>query len=206
MRFRVTLNHNNASVGDVFYTVPTTDEMKKAEKIIIDLCNERLTEAYKANAQEEPKTIEDCLNNEIEKMCSTEIAYNFLILKEIAEVSQEAGYPIKTLGNLSGSIISYLLGITEYDPLNIGVENYLPELTWGTNTNISIPTFENIYTITPHFKGVTNIIFEGTLDEYYLNGPFVDLYISGSQLENTHILCVRCKDGQLTYNKWGFNV
>jgi len=67
-------------------------------------------------------------------------------------------------------------------------------------------TFENIYTITPHFKGVTNIIFEGTLDEYYLNGPFVDLYISGSQLENTHILCVRCKDGQLTYNKWGFNV
>ena len=141
MRFRVTLNHNNAPVGDVFYTVPTTDEMKKAEKIIIDLCNERLTEAYKANAQEEPKTIEDCLNNEIEKMCSTEIAYNFLILKEIAEVSQEAGYPIKALGNLSGSIISYLLGITEYDPLNIGVENYLPELTWGTNTNISIPNF-----------------------------------------------------------------
>jgi len=141
MRFRVTLNHNNASVGDVFYTVPTTDEMKKAEKIIIDLCNERLTEAYKANAQEEPKTIEDCLNNEIEKMCSTETAYYFLIAKEIAEVSQEAGYPIKTLGNLSGSIISYLLGITEYDPLNIGVENYLPELTWGTNTNISILNF-----------------------------------------------------------------
>lgn len=141
MRFRVTLNHNNASVGDVFYTVPTTDEMKKAEKIIIDLCNERLTEAYKANAQEEPKTIEDCLNNEIEKMCSTEIAYNFLILKEIAEVSQEAGYPIKALGNLSGSIISYLLGITEYDPLNAAGENYVPELIWGSDANITTPNF-----------------------------------------------------------------
>ena len=61
MRFRVTLNHNNASVGDVFYTVPTTDEMKKAEKIIIDYCNERLRAAYKANTREEQKTIEDCV-------------------------------------------------------------------------------------------------------------------------------------------------
>ena len=55
MRFRVTLNHNNSSVGDVFYTIPTEEEMKKAEKIIIDICNERLTEVYKANTQEEQK-------------------------------------------------------------------------------------------------------------------------------------------------------
>ena len=141
MRFRLTLNNGNSAVGDIFYTVPTTNEMQKAEKIIIDFCNERLAAAYKANTQEEQKTIEACLNHEIEKMCTTESAYYFLIAKEIAEVSQEAGYPVKTLGNLSGSIISYLLGITEYDPLNIGVENYFPEFIWGTDTNIVAPNF-----------------------------------------------------------------
>ena len=141
MRFRVTLNHNNALVGDVFYTVPTTEEIQKAEKIVIDLCNERITEVYKESGQEIQRIIKDCLNNEIEKMCATETAYYFLVLKEIAELTQEEGYPIKTLGNLSGSIISYLLGITEYEPLSVGVENYLPELTWGIDTNITIPDF-----------------------------------------------------------------
>ena len=60
--------------------------------------------------------------------------------------------------------------------------------------------------ITPHFEGTLNIFFEGTLDEYYLNGPFVDLYLSGSIIEYTRILCVHCQNGQLTYNKWGFSV
>lgn len=141
MRFRVTLNHNNFSIGDIFYTVPTRKEIKKAEKNIIDFCNERLTAAYQVNTLEEQKVIEDCLNHEIEKMCTTETAYNFLIAKEIAEVSREARYPMKTLGNLSGSIISHLLGITEYDPLNAAGENYVPELIWGSDTNITTPNF-----------------------------------------------------------------
>ena len=141
MIFKLTLNSNEPVVGDVFYTVPTTEEIQKAEKIVIDLCNERITEVYKESGQEIQRIIKDCLNNEIEKMCATETAYYFLVLKEIAELTQEEGYPIKTLGNLSGSIISYLLGITEYEPLSVGVENYLPELTWGTDTNITIPDF-----------------------------------------------------------------
>lgn len=42
-------------------------------------------------------------------MCATETAYYFLVLKEIAELTQEEGYPIKTLGNLSGqSFLIYL--------------------------------------------------------------------------------------------------
>lgn len=141
MRFRVTLNHNNFTTGEVFYTIPITQELKKAEKIIINLCKKNLTETYKTNTLEEQKVIEDCLNHEIEKMCSTETAYYFLIVKEITELSQEEGYPIMLLGNLSGSIISYLLGITKYDPFSAGVEHYFPEFIWGTDTNITIPNF-----------------------------------------------------------------
>ncbi|MBQ8298278.1 MAG: hypothetical protein IJX99_00105 [Clostridia bacterium] len=141
MKFKLTLNSNEPVVGDVFYTVPTTEEIRKAEKIVIDLCNERITEVYKESGQEVQRIVRDCLNNEIEKMCATETAYYFLILKEIAELSQEEGYPIITHGNLPGSIISYLLGITGYEPLSVGVENYVPEPIWGTDINITIPDF-----------------------------------------------------------------
>lgn len=141
MEFKLTLNSNEPVVGDVFYTVPTTEEIRKAEKIVINLCNERMTEVYKESGQDIQRIIKDCLNNEIEKMCATGTAYYFLILKEIAELSQEEGYPILTLGNLPGSIISYLLGITEYDPFSIGVEHFVPELIWGTDTNMTTPNF-----------------------------------------------------------------
>ena len=141
MKFKPTFNINEPVTGDVFYTIPKVEELQKAEKNILDICNERLTEAYKANTEEEQKNIGACLHNETERMRATETAYHFLILKDIAELSREAGYPIKPLGNLSGSIISHLLGITEYDPLNAAGENYVPELIWGSDTNITTPNF-----------------------------------------------------------------
>lgn len=141
MRFRVTFNINDPVTGHVFYTIPTTEELQKAERNVIDICNERLAEVYKANTKEEQRIIETCLINEIERMRVTETSYHFIVVKEIAELSQEEGYPIMPLGNLSGSIISYLLGITKYDPFSAGAEHYVPEFIWGTDTNITIPNF-----------------------------------------------------------------
>ena len=80
MKFKLTFNINEPVTGDVFYTIPTVEELQKAEKNILDICNERLTEAYKANTEEEQKNIGACLNNETERMRATETAYHFLIL------------------------------------------------------------------------------------------------------------------------------
>ena len=58
--------------------------------------------------------------------------------------------------------------------------------------------------IVSEFKGVLNIYFEGTLEEYYNNGDFVEYYLSCSSIEATHVIYVHCKDGRLKYDKWGF--
>lgn len=60
--------------------------------------------------------------------------------------------------------------------------------------------------VTPHFEGILNIFFDGTMEEYYENGPIVEWYLSGSSIENSRVIYVHCKDGKLTYNKWQFNV
>lgn len=93
------------------------------------------------------------------------------------------------LPNTKIDIDSTVFGVIPYD--------------WNGPDNFS---FENTNITNPHFEGTLNIFFEGTLEEYYLNNPFVDSYLSGSIIEDTHILRVHCKNGQLTYNKWGFSV
>ena len=59
---------------------------------------------------------------------------------------------------------------------------------------------------TPCFEGILDIFFDGTMEEYYENGPIVEWYLSGSLIESKRIIYVHCKDGRLTYNKWQFQV
>jgi hypothetical protein len=57
---------------------------------------------------------------------------------------------------------------------------------------------------TPELKGILNIYFDGTLEEYYNNGDFVAYYLSCSSIEASHVIYVHCKDGELKHDKWGF--
>ena len=119
---------------DVFFTVPTPEELQKAEETVTNLCQERILVIYKDNDATRQK-VSVWLDAEFEKMRATGTGFHFLILRDIALCSREAGYPIIALGNLSGSVIAYLLGITEIDPF----EYYTPEIVWGLDTNPIIP-------------------------------------------------------------------
>lgn len=154
MIFKITLNSNINSVGDVFFTIPSKYELIKAEKIVYDLCNERIVRLYNDNSVEFKTQIVNLLNNELDKMVATETAYHFLILKEIADLSTEKGYPIITLGDLSGSIISYLLGITKYDCFSTNLKNYAPKIIWGTEENTKTPDFT--IGIAPQIRSLIN--------------------------------------------------
>ena len=68
----------------------------------------------------------------------------------------------------------------------------------------SLNEWENGEPIAPEFKGILNIYFDGTLEEYFSNGDFVEYYLSCSSIEATRVIYVRCKDGMLKHDKWGF--
>lgn len=141
MRFKITSAGNNSTFGDVFFSVPTKEEMQKAEKRIAEICHEKALKIYKDNPNVFENEIFARIEKEIEKISATETVYHFLVLKEIAEVSREAGFPIMTEGNLSGSVISYLLGITEYDPISFNLDYTPIELLWGTDETVITPDF-----------------------------------------------------------------
>ncbi len=140
MQFTITSAENNSTFGNVFFTVPVKEELLKAEKNIMDICNQKISEIYNKNSTRF-KLATTRLKQESEKMCITETAFYFLILKEISDISKQNGYPVMS-SDLSGSVIAYLLGITSVDPLSINT-NYSPiELLWGTDANPDPPSFE----------------------------------------------------------------
>ena len=105
----------NVTPSDVFFSVPSPEELQKAEETVATLCLERISTAYTEDAVSGQK-VSMWVDAELAKMRATATGFHFLVLRDIALCSKAVGYPIIALGNLSGSIIPYLLGITEMDP------------------------------------------------------------------------------------------
>lgn len=112
MVFKVTSTGNNSTYGEVFFSVPVSEELDKAVKEVASICRAKADELYG-----EMNFAADFLESELYMLEKTETAFHFLILKEIADLSQEKGYPILIEGNLSASVIAYLLGISDVNPL-----------------------------------------------------------------------------------------
>ncbi len=111
MVFKVTSRGNNSTYGELFFSMPVSEELDKAIKEVESLCHAKMDELYGGM-----NFGVDYVEAEIYMMEKTGTAFNFLILKEIAELSREKGYPILIEGNLSSSVISYLLGISDVNP------------------------------------------------------------------------------------------
>ena len=92
--------------------MPVSEELDKAVKEVASICRAKADELYG-----EMNFAADFLESELYMLEKTETAFHFLILKEIADLSQEKGYPILIEGNLSASVIAYLLGISDVNPL-----------------------------------------------------------------------------------------
>lgn len=101
-----------------------------------------LMELVKSNLQKfypnaEP-AISDRISDEIYFLSMTGLDNAFLIVADLLETMRKDGLIARCLGeNVSGSIIAYMLGITEFDPIKYGLilkKN-------STFTDIIIPTF-----------------------------------------------------------------
>lgn len=112
MKFNVISPEESKTCGKLRFTKPTQEEIEKAAKEIWHFCCRRL-----GKLDTKTDITAGWLAPEIYNMQVTKTTHNFLILKEIAELSREKGYPILVEGNLSSSLIAYLLGITNVNPL-----------------------------------------------------------------------------------------
>ncbi len=93
----------------LFFTVPLRDE--SFEEQVSELCFERLHEMDPSSPN-----LRSRLEKELLCMRNTHSAIHFLILKTIKEASEAMSYPIMLGGAISGSVIAWLLGISDIDP------------------------------------------------------------------------------------------
>lgn len=96
----------------VDYKVPTQNSINKIEDQITKLCYERIRDIYGNSACAVFR-----LELELTMMKQRNIAFEFILLKEIADLSHEKSYPIMGEGDILSSLIAFLLGITSFDPL-----------------------------------------------------------------------------------------
>ncbi|MBQ3544833.1 MAG: hypothetical protein IJA34_07610 [Lachnospiraceae bacterium] len=80
------------------------------------------------------------LEKELECMTKTNTVYHFLLLKDIAELSDVHHYPIIVEGNIHYSIIAYLLGIVNNNPIEYEFSMY-PDCVWGNSKSTRKPDF-----------------------------------------------------------------
>ena len=112
MNIEIISPEKSKTCGKLRFLAPTQEEIEKAAKEIWRICCGELGKLFA-----ETDLVGDWLGPEFYNMQVTETTHHFLILKEIAELSREKGYPILVEGNLSSSLIAYLLGITNVNPL-----------------------------------------------------------------------------------------
>lgn len=120
-----------------------------------------LMELVKSNLQKfypnaEP-AISDLISDEIYFLSMTGLDNAFLIVADLLETMRKDGLSARCLrGSATGSIIAYILGITEFDPIKYG----LVFDKFSAAQNLNIPTF--------HISEEPYIV-EGYLHEKYTN-------------------------------------
>ena len=81
---------------------------------IAQICNSRAKDVY---GEELPKAVQERLETEINSILKNGFAAIYMIAHKLVKKSNEDGYLVGFRGNVGASLVAYLLGITEIDPL-----------------------------------------------------------------------------------------
>lgn len=92
-----------------------------AEQELRRICEERLHELF---GEKPAKEAQDRLYMELDSMCKNGYAGIFMMWKDISRKSIEKGYPFSTRGSVASSLVAFLCGITEINPLPAGCGGY----------------------------------------------------------------------------------
>ena len=111
MHFTIAKPTDRMSFGDLFFPCPENGENRKAFEQLSCLCRER---AKKVFAQH--RKLSEQVERELNMIEKTDRAVTILILKEIADLSREMGYPTVVFGAEGGLLILYLLGVSGIHP------------------------------------------------------------------------------------------
>lgn len=162
-----------------------------------------LMELVKSNLQKfypnaEP-AISDRISDEIYFLSMTGLDNAFLIVADLLETMRKDGLSARCLrGSATGSIIAYILGITEFDPIKYG----LVFDKFSAAQNLNIPTFhisEEPYIVEGYLhEKYTNVFHNGGGIIAIGNSPLPDFRVKDfrSQVEENGAMIIGASDNE----------
>lgn len=162
-----------------------------------------LMELVKSNLQKfypnaEP-AISDRISDEIYFLSMTGLDNAFLIVADLLETMRKDGLSARCLrGSATGSIIAYILGITEFDPIKYG----LVFDKFSAAQNLNIPTFhisEEPYIVEGYLhEKYTNVFHNGGGIIAIGNSPLLDFRVKDfrSQVEENGAMIIGASDNE----------
>ncbi len=140
-------------------------EIDSADKIISEKCYEKV---YKIYGEKLSEKVKERLQLELNSIIQNNFQSIYLIYSEIVEYSNELGYEVGNRGYIGCSLVAYLLGITNIDPIKYNLpfemfagKNYDKEP--DISLNFSGKIRDKIITYLQNKFGKGKIILEGTI-------------------------------------------
>ena len=164
MHYIVISPENSNSFGGIFYNVPTEQEIDRINEIIEEKCENLVEEKYAEDIDMYCEAMER-LAQELDLMEQTRCAFEFFLVEAVLQYSLQEGYPILVYGELAGSFIAYLLGITNFYPLASETRIDVNMVWKRRNGKIQPPNFS---------LGIASIVRDGL--NHFLNGTTPELY------------------------------
>src|SRR5262249_36753987 len=93
----------------------TPPEQKKPEEFLRELCDQGLRDRF---GDSPPFTAVERLRHELEIICRMGFASYFLIVWDFVRFARENGIPASARGSACGSLVAYVLHLSNVDPLN----------------------------------------------------------------------------------------
>ena len=115
------------SMGELFlppFSIPKESDSLDADTYLKQLCNQEILKKYPAHSEQ----INTRLKYELDIISKMGFASYFLITQDFVRYAKESGIPVGPgRGSAVGSLVSYLTGITDLDPLkyNLIFERFL---------------------------------------------------------------------------------
>ena len=97
------------------FFLPTLDS---ADDEMVKLCNTRTKEIF---GDILPDSVKERLDYELSSILENGYAVIYIIAQKLVKKSNDAGYIVGSRGSVGASLVAYLLGITEIDPLKYDI-------------------------------------------------------------------------------------
>jgi len=117
--YNIVINNTNKIANmceniDLILNKANYPEIKNSKKIIKEKCYKK---AYKIYGKNLPKEVQERLDTELNSIIKNNFEFIYLLAEDAVKKSEELGYLVFARGSVGNSFVAYLLGITDYNPI-----------------------------------------------------------------------------------------